>query len=105
MKDQLHAPLVEAFAKQGYHILCEKPMATTIEECVDMVKQVQASEEKKIFGVGHGTSFDIMAYHIIISMTLMNSIAILALQPSCQAGYRFWSIRRNHQYPGMYDFT
>ena len=62
-KDQLHAPLVEAFAKQGYHILCEKPMATTIEECVDMVKQVQASEEKKIFGVGHGTSSCTMAYH------------------------------------------
>jgi uncharacterized protein (DUF1810 family) len=55
-KDQLHAPLVEAFAKQGYHILCEKPMATTIDECVEMVKQVQASEEKKIFGVGHGAS-------------------------------------------------
>ena len=38
-------------------------MATTIEECVDMVKQVQASEEKKIFGVGHGTSSCTMAYH------------------------------------------
>ena len=63
MKDQLHAPLVEAFAKQGYHILCEKPMATTIEECVDMVKQVQASEEKKIFGVGHGASSYSMACH------------------------------------------
>ena len=37
-------------------------MATTIEECVDMVNQVQASEEKKIFGVGHGKSFHIMAY-------------------------------------------
>jgi hypothetical protein len=56
-KDQLHAPLVEAFAKQGYHILCEKPMATTIDECVEMVKQVQASGEKKVFGVGHGAPF------------------------------------------------
>lgn len=30
-------------------------MATTIDECVEMVKQVQASKEKKVFGVGHGT--------------------------------------------------
>lgn len=54
----MHAPLVEAFAKQGYHILCEKPMATTIEECVEMVKQVQASEQKRVFGIGHGESAD-----------------------------------------------
>jgi uncharacterized protein (DUF1810 family) len=31
-------------------------MATTIDECVEMVKQVQASGEKKVFGVGHGAS-------------------------------------------------
>jgi hypothetical protein len=31
-------------------------MATTIDECVEMVKQVQASKEQKIFGVGHGMS-------------------------------------------------
>ena len=62
-QDQLHAPLVEAFAKQGYHILCEKPMATSIDECVDMVKQVQASDEKKIFGVGHGMSLYVAAVY------------------------------------------
>lgn len=31
-------------------------MATTIDECVDMVKQVQASDDTKVFGVGHGMS-------------------------------------------------
>jgi len=46
--------VVEEFAKLGYHILCEKPMATTIEECVEMVKQVQAADKGTIFGVGHG---------------------------------------------------
>lgn len=29
-------------------------MATTIQECVDMVKQVEAVDEKRVFGVGHG---------------------------------------------------
>lgn len=51
-KDPLHAPLVEVFAKQGYHILCEKPMATTIADCVKMVKDVKASGG--VFGMGHG---------------------------------------------------
>ena len=51
-EDALHAPLVEVFAKQGYHILCEKPMATTIADCVKMVKDVKASGG--VFGMGHG---------------------------------------------------
>jgi len=75
-------------------------MATTIDECVDMVKQVQASEEKKVFGVGHGVSPS-----ITVCAGLMDSLAILAIQPSCEAGHRFWGIRRNHQYPGIYIST
>lgn len=50
--DQMHAELVSAFSAQGYHIFCEKPMATTIEDCVKMVKEVKATG--KIFGMGHG---------------------------------------------------
>lgn len=55
--DQMHAELVTAFSEQGYHIFCEKPMATTVEDCVKMVKDV--NESGKIFGVGHGKSFQL----------------------------------------------
>ncbi|KAK8866108.1 hypothetical protein IAR55_001259 [Kwoniella newhampshirensis] len=51
--DDLHAELVSAFAKQGYHILCEKPMATKVEDCVKMVREVQAEEAGGVFGIGH----------------------------------------------------
>ena len=51
----MHAPLVTEFSKQGYHILCEKPMAIRISDCVNMVKEVQTGE-KRIFGIGHGRS-------------------------------------------------
>ena len=38
----------------GYHILCEKPMATSIEECVDMARQVKAPTMKdKVFAICH----------------------------------------------------
>ncbi|KAK1925438.1 putative NAD-binding Rossmann fold oxidoreductase [Papiliotrema laurentii] len=49
--DQMHAELVKEFSKQGYHIFCEKPMATTVPECVQMVKDVRQSD--KVFGMGH----------------------------------------------------
>lgn len=50
--DDLHAELVSAFAPLGYHILCEKPMATTVQDCVKMVKEVESSGAA-IFGIGH----------------------------------------------------
>ncbi|KZS97541.1 NAD-P-binding protein [Sistotremastrum niveocremeum HHB9708] len=49
--DALHAPVVTALAKQGYHILCEKPMAVTIQDCMRMYREV--SDAKIIFGMGH----------------------------------------------------
>jgi predicted dehydrogenase len=52
-QDSLHAPLVSAFSKQGYHILCEKPMATSVVDCVNMVQEVQNAKEPLVFGIGH----------------------------------------------------
>ena len=52
MQDDLHAELVAAFSKQHYHVLCEKPMATSIADCVQMVKDIKDSNV--ILGVGHG---------------------------------------------------
>jgi predicted dehydrogenase len=48
----MHADVVKAFAAQGYDILCEKPMATSIEHCL----QIEAAVKKAgiIFGLGHG---------------------------------------------------
>ncbi|KIJ70217.1 hypothetical protein HYDPIDRAFT_78037 [Hydnomerulius pinastri MD-312] len=51
VQDQMHKEVVLAFAKQGYHILCEKPMATSLQECVEMEKAVK--EAGIIFGMGH----------------------------------------------------
>ncbi|KAJ3550635.1 hypothetical protein NMY22_g352 [Coprinellus aureogranulatus] len=51
VQDQMHLQVAAAFAKQGYHILCEKPMATTAEECIAMEEVVK--EAGVIFGMGH----------------------------------------------------
>ncbi|KAF8258852.1 hypothetical protein EI94DRAFT_1707626, partial [Lactarius quietus] len=51
VQDHMHAELVVAFAAQGYDILCEKPMATSIDHCL----QIEAAVKKAgvIFGMGH----------------------------------------------------
>lgn len=46
-----HAPITIAALKAGKHVLCEKPMATTLEECEEMVKT--AREAGKFLMIGH----------------------------------------------------
>ncbi|KNC98940.1 uncharacterized protein SPPG_05902 [Spizellomyces punctatus DAOM BR117] len=49
--DQLHAECVVEFAKLGYHILCEKPMAISPQECAAMTRAVV--QANIIFAVCH----------------------------------------------------
>ncbi|KAJ3118844.1 hypothetical protein HDU96_007586 [Phlyctochytrium bullatum] len=49
--DNLHAEIVVALAEKGYHILCEKPMATTAVDCVRMKRAVEKAGV--VFGVCH----------------------------------------------------
>jgi len=52
VQDRMHLEVTTAFAKQGYHILCEKPMATSVEECIKMEQVIK--QTGVIFGMGHG---------------------------------------------------
>ena len=52
VQDQMHLEVVLAFAEQGYHILCEKPMATSVEHCLRIEDSIKKAGV--IFGMGHG---------------------------------------------------
>ncbi len=45
-----HCPLTVAALKAGKHVLCEKPMATTVKDCEEMIKVARKSE--KILQIG-----------------------------------------------------
>jgi predicted dehydrogenase len=45
---------VKKFSELGYNILCEKPMATSISDCVAILKHVKApSMQGKVFAICH----------------------------------------------------
>ena len=50
MPDQLHLEMTEAFLKAGKHVLCEKPMALTTEECEKMMQAEKDSGKKLMVG-------------------------------------------------------
>lgn len=54
VQDHMHRDVVLAFAAQGYHILCEKPMATSLRDCFEIENAVKKAGI--IFGMGHGWS-------------------------------------------------
>ncbi|KAJ2916467.1 hypothetical protein MD484_g3942, partial [Candolleomyces efflorescens] len=54
VQDHLHLAVTTAFARQGYHILCEKPMATTVDACIKMADAVEKAGV--IFAMGHVVS-------------------------------------------------
>ncbi|EGX95014.1 streptomycin biosynthesis protein StrI [Cordyceps militaris CM01] len=52
VQDHQHVEAVEDFAELGYHILCEKPMATSVADCVKIRNLAQATSPN-VFGMGH----------------------------------------------------
>ncbi|KAJ8463521.1 hypothetical protein ONZ45_g17554 [Pleurotus djamor] len=54
VQDQLHLEVALGFVEQGYHVLCEKPMAVSVADCVRMEEEVR--KKGVIFGMGHGNN-------------------------------------------------
>lgn len=53
-QDAMHLDCVIQFSSLGYHILCEKPMATSLEDCRRMRDALKHSPYgPRIFGMGH----------------------------------------------------
>ncbi|XP_078110776.1 putative oxidoreductase YteT isoform X1 [Sander vitreus] len=60
--DRLHKEPAVAFAKKGYHILLEKPMATTVEDCMAIVEA--CTQSGVMLSVGHVLRYDPVIHKI-----------------------------------------
>ena len=52
VRDELHKEVVTALAPLGLHIMCEKPLATSLNDCLDIQRSLQAYPQK-VFAIGH----------------------------------------------------
>ena len=56
VQDQMHKEVVLGLAPLGLHIMCEKPLATSLDDCVAIYRSLLSGQEKapqKIFSIGH----------------------------------------------------
>lgn len=56
--DETHSTLVEACLKAGKRVLCEKPLAPTVEECRDLLA-LEMAAGKRLVNVGFMRRFDV----------------------------------------------
>uniref|UniRef100_A0A3B4VD71 Zgc:154075 n=1 Tax=Seriola dumerili TaxID=41447 RepID=A0A3B4VD71_SERDU len=63
--DRLHKEPAVAFAKMGYHILLEKPMATTAEDCTAIVEA--CTQSGVMLSVGHVLRYDPIIHKIKVN--------------------------------------
>jgi predicted dehydrogenase len=49
--NNLHYPMAKTFVEAGFHVICDKPLTTTLEEALDLEKIVKRSNI--IFGITH----------------------------------------------------
>ncbi|PIL37283.1 hypothetical protein GSI_00976 [Ganoderma sinense ZZ0214-1] len=82
VQDFMHEEVTIAFAEQGYHILCEKPMSTNLEACFRMETAVKKAGI--IFGMGHVLRYSPYTRaltEVIRSGTLGQLINIVHIEP------------------------
>ncbi|KAG8908615.1 hypothetical protein FRB99_004903 [Tulasnella sp. 403] len=82
VQDKLHAEVVLQCVEHGFDILCEKPMATTPEDCIRMAEAV--SNAGIIFGMGHVLRYSPYNHAItetIRSGTLGQLINVVHMEP------------------------
>jgi 2-alkyl-3-oxoalkanoate reductase len=99
----LHAPLAIDAMRRGAHVLVEKPMAETVEECDRMI--ATARETGRILSVNHSYRFDpvvLRALHLVAQGTIGDVLSVDVLRSSNYAPYAGGPIPpcyRNGSYP------
>lgn len=59
VQDEMHKDVVLGLAPLGLHIMCEKPLATTLEDCISIYQSLLSSTDgkttgpSKLFSIGH----------------------------------------------------
>ena len=53
--DEAHRDVVVALAPLNLHVMCEKPLATTLRDCTDMYRAIRPApgREGRVFSIGH----------------------------------------------------
>ncbi|KAI9708986.1 MAG: hypothetical protein M1828_002567 [Chrysothrix sp. TS-e1954] len=93
--DTQHAEIIRALAPLKLHILCEKPLATTLKDCLDVYRSLQpipGAEPTTIFAIAHVLRYT--PHNILLRKLLLEDKAIgdiLSIEHTEPVGYWHFS--------------
>ncbi|KAI7158499.1 streptomycin biosynthesis protein StrI [Hortaea werneckii] len=92
VRDGLHAPVVNDLAPLGLHIMCEKPLATSLSDCLSIQRTLNAQPEPRVFAIGHVLRYS--PHNMLLRHFLLQEKAVgdlLSLQHTEPIGYWHFS--------------
>ncbi|PHH68087.1 hypothetical protein CDD82_856 [Ophiocordyceps australis] len=67
--DHLHREVVIGLAALGLHIMCEKPLATSLDDCLAMYRALRPIQQHSLFSIGHVLRYsphNIMLHRLLV---------------------------------------
>ncbi|KAI1819412.1 NAD(P)-binding protein [Xylaria intraflava] len=74
VRDELHHDAIMDLAPLGLHIMCEKPLATTLEDCINIYRTLSPLTTTKVFSIGHVMRYS--PHNIMLRKLLLEDNAI-----------------------------
>lgn len=74
--DEMHVHVVKALAPFGMHIMCEKPLATNLNDCVAMQHALQ-SYPQRVFAIGHVLRYsphNLLLRHLLLEKKVIGDV-------------------------------
>ena len=76
VRDELHCPIVTALAPLGLHIMCEKPLATSLSDCLSIQRCLQRYPQR-IFAIGHVLRYsphNMLLRHLLLEKRVVGDV-------------------------------
>ncbi|KAI0485153.1 oxidoreductase family protein [Xylariaceae sp. FL0804] len=74
VRDEMHHDVLMALAPLGLHIMCEKPLATTLGDCLDMYRAMAGRQADSVLSIGHVMRYS--PHNIMLRRLLLEDRAI-----------------------------
>lgn len=76
VRDEMHTQVVTALAPLELHMLCEKPLATTLDDCLRIQRRLE-SHQRKIFAIGHVLRYsphNMLLRHLVLEKQVIGEV-------------------------------